>query len=123
MNEKTVSDETFCATMNAVINDPLLSIDCARDLSSSLQRLMFMPPEIVEQLITKLETDVKRLSNRLPKDNPILEALLGAVAPGAIQKANRCLGLLKAFLAVRTAFVNELKLYVAQDDYHPDWIL
>lgn len=107
-----MSDEQFVVHTNRIINDPLPfgRVTVARELANHLKFLLCVPEPILEQLITKLEAERDEIASK--PLTPATEALLKLFRIDEAQSernARQCLGLLKAFLAVRMELIHNLR--------------
>lgn len=113
-----MTDEQFSAETNRIINDPLPfgRVTFAKELATHLKFLLCVPEPILEQLLTKLEAEHNEVAGR--PLSPAIEALtkfLNVDIGRSNRNAKQCLGLLKAFLAVRSELIYNLREQLPDD--------
>lgn len=115
---KDLSDEEFSASTNRIINDssPLARVTFARELQNHLFYLLSVPVPILEQVITKLEVEHNEYKDKpmSPLTKTLLE-LFEVDITRSNRNAERCIGSLKAFLAVRMELLHNLKEQLPAD--------
>jgi len=98
-------DEQLVELFNGIINSESCKdrVSLANEIASDVGRWMMLSPLLIEQLVNKLDIEIEFMATK-KCDNPILDVLLTGLRESAVEKAQRTVGLIKAFLDIRAQF-------------------